>query len=128
MMRLWKCTMAECSADADTPVGFDFVSEFPVCPKCGVDGRSLEGRGVVVKRETIHLLVVDKTGPGPIIGQGKRLKALCNPSLKLGNGFRATGEPASVSCPACKAHDDFKGVETPGMPDWTVGKEIKVSG
>lgn len=125
-MGLWRCLQPECQTGQH---GHDFVSDEPVCPLCGIDGRTPEGGSVIAKLEPVHLLVKDKQGP--IVGRGARYRVLCDPSLKLGPKVRATGEPMATYCPACKAHADFpKGVDdmVGEVPAWKVGKEIKAIG
>ncbi|HMO86656.1 MAG TPA: hypothetical protein PKC18_17220 [Lacipirellulaceae bacterium] len=75
--------------------------------------RSSEGKNLIVRLETIHLHVADKSGPD--IGKGKRFKIACTGGSMFGK--RATASADAVTCPACKSTpewnalaDEFGGV------------------
>lgn len=97
-MKLWKCW--NCEDDRGNP-GRDFEADGPVCPACGLDGRTPDGRDAVVARAVVHL-----DPPHPVRkakGTGKRP---CD-GKPVGVGM-ATGHPAAVTCPACRASAAFK--------------------
>src|ERR1041385_7364792 len=103
---LWRCYAEECG-------GHDFTSEPGqpvVCPNCQRDRKEPENANVIVKRETIHLLV-KAPKVGPIIGHGHRYAVACKPSQKTtGEHCRISGEPGAVTCPACRDTEAWQGM------------------
>lgn len=97
---VFRCPNPECNESPLTQSYFDFESDQPVCPKCGV------GPPHVQKRSLIHLLVRDPRGQ--IEGQyGLRYRLACDVrrdylATKL-NGEAATGDPMAINCPGCLA-------------------------
>lgn len=77
---------------------FDFVSDYPECPKCGL------GPPAVQKRGLVHILIQSRKGP--IAGDmGLRYYVLCSPRrdtlATLTNGEAMTGDPYAANCPGC---------------------------
>lgn len=116
----FRCINPECSTvtNGGSPK-FDFDAEEPVCPKCGSDARTDMGRMRVCALAVIHYLRIDPAG-NIRTPAGPRSLA-CNPEAKAlptrrvkdsrgrwQNESFATGEPESVTCPACKASTIFK--------------------
>jgi hypothetical protein len=106
-MYLFRCLNPKCADDPNGKLGHDFYWEAPICPKCGIDGRSPKYGRFMEVLTTIHY----DPPEGIVDGVGKNI-ALCNgkTSYELGMARpleQVTGEPGSVTCPACKAHDDF---------------------
>lgn len=126
-MAFYRCYNPACTED-DMP-GCAFEADVPVCPKCKLDGRTADGKEAIIPILVIHLIVADKAGP--IRGAyGQRFAAVCNRALKLDRAgkFRATADPAAVTCKACLEHKDFPpevDLSTMACLDWRVGKEIK---
>lgn len=105
MSKLWKCYNCE------TPIGvigYDFESDVPVCPKCGLDGRDPVMASRMTERVVIHF-----DPPHPIMrGRGINKRACDGKPI---HGGYAVGEPANVTCPECKTSDAFLKV-TGGEP------------
>jgi len=77
---------------------FDFESDQPVCPKCGL------GAPHVAKRALIHFLLRDPAGP--IQGEmGLRYKIACDHKREViattDNGEAGTGDLAACNCAGC---------------------------
>ena len=93
-----------------------------------IDGRSPKyGRFM----EVLSIIHYDPP-EGIVDGVGKNI-ALCNglTSFEISRRVpleQVTGEPGSVTCPACKAHDDFPKTYTESAPErvrpW-VGERLK---
>ncbi len=97
---VWMCQNADCTGPLRR--SFDFISDYPICPKCGADGDP-----TVQKRVLIHLLVRDPKGP--IAGErGSRWRLACDGTREHlathTNGEAATGDPTQINCPGCTAH------------------------
>jgi hypothetical protein len=118
-VKLWKCW--NCTDDRGNP-GKDFAGTEPVCPGCGLDARTPDGKDAVVARATIHL-----DPPHPVRrnkGTGKRA---CD-GKPVGTGM-ASGVPDAVTCPACRATaayraaaDEFGDGATPAEADYPVAE------
>lgn len=104
-MRLFNCY--NCVSPETGMPGVKFFAELPVCPTCKLDGREPRFKDRVVQCRIIHF---DPPHP-QAIGAGLNVLA-CDPTKKIGglNGVAAmaTGEPAVVNCPNCRATDVFK--------------------
>lgn len=98
---LWRCQNESCSDDPHGKLIFDFKSPEPICPKCGADGRGV-GKNLIVKREEIHYLVIDQTGPIQT-PNGRRLIACRSEDKKLPPYCTASRE--SVTCAMCMTSD-----------------------
>lgn len=101
---VWRCPNPDCLENA-TDTWFDFESDYPTCPKCGLEPPAIQ------KRVLIHLLVADTKGP--IMGsQGLRYHMACHPQRVIlataTNGEAASNDPAQVNCPGCLLSDDFQ--------------------
>lgn len=105
---LWRCLNPSCATNPAGMPGFDFQAPAPVCPKCKRDGRQRQFANFVHKIEVVHLHVADAAGPD--IGEGSMYRVVCGGSLF---GKRGTGVPAAVTCPACKASNEYEAL----LPD-----------
>lgn len=102
-LKAWKCY--NCEARGTHPGGHDFEAETAVCPLCKADGTTPRGRHAVLPRVVLHF-----DPPTAVVGIGENAIA-CRPTVNIvgnRNGIRATGEPAVVTCEACKATEAFK--------------------
>lgn len=95
---IMNCPNPECRDPRYPMQLFSFVSDDPVCPKCGI------GTPAVQKRSLIHLIVRDKDGP--LVGyMGMRYRILCDPKRELmataRNGEALTPMPQLINCPGC---------------------------
>lgn len=100
---LWRCQNRECGIDTGGMPSFEFESDLPVCPKCGIDKRRPEYRNSIVALVTIHFHMPDKRGPD--IGTGSRYRIGCGGSM---SGKRATGDATQVNCPECKKTVEYR--------------------
>lgn len=83
-----------CKAEFDAPR--------PACAPCGLDATA-NPRDAQLLAE---LAVVHFDPPSKVEGRGLG-RAACDPAVKYGGDRRFTGEPAAVTCPACKASQAF---------------------
>ena len=104
-MALWRCLNEQCTEDLFGRLGYDFESEEPICPKCTYDHRTYEGSEVVIKREVVHFIVIDRWGP--IRTPKGRRRVACQPNNGIIGNQRLTSEPQVVNCPACKCSSIF---------------------
>lgn len=112
-MKLWKCW--NCHDDRGNP-GKDFAAAEPVCPGCGLDARTPDGKDAVVARAVIHL------DPPHPVRRNKGTGARPCDGKPVGVGM-ASGVPAAVTCPACRATAAFGTLaEDPG--DQTVPTDV----
>lgn len=75
----------------------------PACPSCGLDPVAEPDLARYIQSlETIHF-----DPPHPIVRFKGKGHLACNPSVRVA-GQRATGEPAVVNCPACRATETWK--------------------
>lgn len=118
-----RCVNPDCCGDdtASRPqFDFEATADAPVCPKCGADARDEEGRHVVHPLAVIHYMLIDRTN-GKIRTANGRRSVACDPTaadipvnmraMRHGGEkpeANATGEPSSVTCPACKASEAWK--------------------
>lgn len=106
MSKLWRCVNPDCSSDPDVPGrDADFEAAEGECPKC-----RRSGPAAVVEVARVCLLVF--AGDGPIRTPHGGRRVACKPDARRHPRY-ATGEPAAVSCPACKATDDFARLSAP---------------
>lgn len=96
---IWRCPNPMC-AEQSTDSWYEFTSDYPECPKCGLTAPA------VSKRALIHFLAMDMQGP--IVGQmGLRYVLACSPTrvvlATFTNGEAATNYPSQVNCPGCLA-------------------------
>jgi rubredoxin len=97
---VFRCPNPECNDSPLTKSYFEFESDEPICPKCGV------GPPYVQPRVLIHLMVKDKKGR--IEGQyGQRYAIACDRRRDYiatpDNSEAASGDPIAVNCPGCLA-------------------------
>lgn len=101
---VWRCPNPDC-LNSSLDSWFEFESEYPTCPKCGLQPPAIQ------KRVLIHLVVMDTKGP--IVGQlGLRYRMACSPRRVVlathTNGEAATNDLAQVNCPGCLLSEDFR--------------------
>ena len=91
-MSLWRCL--NCKAE--------FQADKPVCAACELDPTT-DPRAADLFRaiEVIHF-----DPPTRVPGVGRN-HAACDPKVRYGANRMFTGEPGSVTCPACKASPAF---------------------
>jgi ssDNA-binding Zn-finger/Zn-ribbon topoisomerase 1 len=111
--KLWRCQNEACSECPHGRLIYDFQNPTGVCPKCGADPRTPEGRETVIPRVCMHLVVKDPAGP-IVTGKG-RLRVACQPGTATLPG-RATGAPSAVTCPVCRATEAFAEVDREVTP------------
>jgi predicted nucleic-acid-binding Zn-ribbon protein len=121
-VKLWRCQNPDCTEDAHERLRYDFEAPDPVCPKCGADQRTPEGRFTVVERVTLHYLVVDKAGA--IITRGGRRTVACATESKKFIGPNAAHWEA-VTCPDCKASEIYQQHKDEGTHQEGVTIEFK---
>lgn len=102
MKKLFRCYA--CKNEKGLP-GRDFTAELPVC-ECGIDARLPRFAHLIVTREVIHF---DAPFDHPELchSMGVGYPA-CDPAKKIGEQFRASGEPLAVNCPVCIETAAFK--------------------
>jgi hypothetical protein len=103
---IWLCKNPACKGSRERY--FEFQSDYPTCPKCGLEFPAVE------KKSLIHWLITDPRGHFPGEG-GIRYRIAChkdrdwlatvNDKVKgtVANGEAATGDIRSVNCPGCLA-------------------------
>jgi hypothetical protein len=100
-MAMFRCLNPDCS-DNPHKVQFDFWADKPLCPSCGTDGETADGKNVVGLITTIHYDPPHTKRKNC----GKNTLA-CMPERSV-FGLAATGEPSVVNCPKCKETDVYK--------------------
>ena len=108
-MPRYRCHNADCAPVRNGPLGFDFVADAPVCPKCQTDGTDPNFGQLIDKLVDVHLIVPDPTGPIISKNLGRR-RIACQPTRSdMGGDCTAVAaDPAAVTCVACRSTDDFK--------------------
>lgn len=99
-MRLWRCYNQKCSDSPHKP-GHDFSADGPKCDRCGTDGTLPKFAHLIVPLKIVHFdppSHVDDIGLGFIA---------CQPTEPIGK-YRATGDPGSVNCPACRVTEAWE--------------------
>lgn len=82
------------------PKGLEFESNEPKCPSCKA------GPPAVMPLVAVHFLFPEESGP--ITGMhGVRFRVACKPETVHLKGVPATGESGPVTCPRCKATEQF---------------------
>lgn len=97
--RFWRCYNTPCADKPGTP-GHDFMAVDPVCDKCGIDRRDPRFTQIITP-----VVVVHYDPPSPVDGVGQRTLACTGKPIA---GFRATGDPEAVNCPACQASEAWQ--------------------
>ena len=115
-MKPFRCLNDACMIGAER---FDFYAIEPICPKCGLDGRT-NGRGVVMTLVETHFvpLKMQVNGRGISYGMGGGQGAgylACDPTRKL-RGLSASDNPTVVNCWACQQTDLWKEANRKTVP------------
>ena len=125
-MRLWKCWNAKCADKPGMP-GHDFVGEDAVgkCDKCGLASNDPRFGRLIVPRVILHF-----DAPSGIVDGAGVNYAACEPERTRAKGYRMTGEPSAVTCPACRGTEAFAKAdrETHIHPDYDLPIEINADG
>jgi hypothetical protein len=87
---LYRCL--HCKAEFDAPR--------PACAACGLD----PAKDPRDASQFAEMAVVHFDPPSHVEGRGKGFAA-CDPKVRYGGDRRFTGEPAAVTCPACKTSE-----------------------
>lgn len=111
-LRLYRCYNPGCEGNKERSVpGFDFASEKPVCPKCGIDQKSPRVGQMIQTLTVVHF---DPPSGIDSIGCGH---AACSPTLKVGAGAVASGSPSAVSCPECRKTKEWHAANVENLAD-----------
>lgn len=125
-MRLWKCWNPKCADKLGMP-GHDFVGDDAAgkCDRCGLQSDDKRFGHLIVPRVVIHF----DAPSGIVEGHGVGYAA-CEPERTREKGYRMTGEPVAVTCPACRGSEAFAKADHDAKlhPDYDVPVELKADG
>ena len=117
--RRYKCW--NCLDDRQMP-GREFEAVLPVCPTCTLDGRTPDGKGVLLEIPFFHF-----APPHPVLkgkGTGKRA---CDGKPTGTDRQPCTGEPSVVTCPACLKTDAYREeAEKAGVPVAVAERDFRI--
>jgi hypothetical protein len=97
-LRPYRCQNPDCTTDAAGRLIHDFWAEAPVCPRCGLDGRTPLGRDVVVALELLHF-----AEPTAVRGKSTGRPA-CDGRGRIGvfPYVHVTAYAPAANCPKCR--------------------------
>jgi hypothetical protein len=100
MAKRYRCLNLKCADKTGIP-GHEFVSDKPVCDRCGTDQNHPRFGRYIHTLKVIHF-----DPPSHIDGEGMGFLA-CDPKRALLNA-RATADPTVVNCPLCLDTDAWR--------------------